>query len=330
MTENEDNAEIDSEASSNLGIIKKNLRKIGLVIILVFLACSAFFAFMLFEKQGETLECTVDGKIDGEFYQSLISNPRKLADISEIADLLAEVYYLTHGEDLSQFGFTLFEPEDRPMMFYIVEIIFRAFALLGEKYTFYGAGAMNLGNGDIFIKNREDFPYLLRLAFHEFGHGISRSYPEQVKNILAFVKVKVTARLDEIECSAESNVIDSIIALMYLDPDLGFAIFRSSSYGGTRRDRFFEDFFGEYAIARNYAKYRCIKRGHIEDYSKVETLKEDVEELVSRKTADELVIEMRQGILDMFAEKFGDRRDFPEKYSLLQKYMESDLPNAFK
>jgi hypothetical protein len=330
MTENENNAEIDSGASSSPGFVKKNLRKIGLVIILVFLVCSAFFAFMLFEKQGETLECATDGKIDAEFYQSLISNPRKLNDISEIADLLAEVYYLTHGEDISQFGFILFEPEDRPMMFYIVEIMYRAFALLGEKYTFYGAGAMNLGNGDIFIKNRENFPFLLQLAFHEFGHGISRSYSEQVQNILVFAKAKVTARLDELECTAESNVIDSIIALMYLDPDLGFAIFSSSSYGGNFRDRFFEDFFGEYAIARNYTKYRCIKRGHTEDYSKVESLKEDIEELVSRKTTDELMIEMRQGILDMFAGKFGDRKDFSEKYSLLQKYMESDLSNGLK
>jgi len=291
---------------------------------LVLLCITAGAAVLLFARQGNSIEGTIDGRIDVSYYHSLITNNRKIANISEIEDLLAEVYYLTHGEDVRQFRFTFYDAQHKPLRVLIMESIGSGLDFFGERYPFFGIGGMNWGNGDIYIAGRESAHLLglLNMTFHELGHGLNRSHTEQFLAVLRWVKAKLTGNLGKIEADAECNVLDSAIALMYLDPDLGYTFFCASRYGKPRHDFLFSDFPDEYSKARNFSLYQALMAGRAEEYSTDEVLQANIEQRTSGQRNNDLIDQVYRGVLAMFKARFGDRDDFEDKFFLLEHYMQ--------
>ncbi len=279
---------------------------------------------LIYPRQGKRISGNMDGKIDKEYYYSLLVEDATIDDISEVADLLAEVHYLTHGEDIGRFRFTLYDKDNKPLRVRVAESVIKLFGLLGKNARGFRIAGLNWGNGDIYIAKSaycSSMPGFLQISFHELGHGFPRSSIEPTVQLVTWLNAKIRGNLDRIECPAELNEIDSIVALMYLDPDLGYVILCSSPYGHLNHDYMFTYFSSEYSIALNYSLYRCIEGGQVKEYSDVESLQAKIHEKMSGNTNNELIRQIHQGVLEMFREKFADREDFEEKYSLLQQYM---------
>ncbi len=330
MTEEEHREETVRKKSKKRGFVRRHVKKIGVVIGTLLLLGTVVFCLLLYPKQGKPIAGTIDGEIDKEYYRLLLVDNEKIDDMSDIADILAEVYYLTHGEDIGQFRFTLFDEKTKPLRVRTAEMVGMLFGLFGEKYKYYGIAGINWGNGDIYLRKprRGGLTGLLQISFHELGHGLSQSRIEQTALLVRWFRTKITGNLARMECPAELNEIDSIVTLMYLDPDLGYVIFSSSPYGRVNHDYIFSDFSGEYAIALDYSLYRCLEGGRVEEYSDLESLQERIKERTSGKTHNELIGQIHQGVLDMFRERFGDREDFEEKYSLLQQYLKYGMTDT--
>jgi hypothetical protein len=267
----------------------------------------------LIPQQGIPIVGTIDGKIDKDYYRWFASGNWEIDDISEIADILCEVYLLTHGEGIEKFRFTVYDRDHKPLRIQIYAKFVKAISRFGKKHE-SGLAGVDWPSGDIYLRKPGEHNAIafLELSFHELGHGHPRSHLEPILIFIKWMAANMSGNLDQIECPAEANVIDSIVALMYLDPALGYLVFQNYNQTFTNQG-------GVYAVARNYSLYRCLEGGRIEKYPGPEALQEKIKEKTAGKTADQIRKQIRQGVLDMFKEKFNDREDFAEKYSLLQE-----------
>jgi hypothetical protein len=286
--------------------VTRNTKAFGIAIGLFFLLAALNLYVFLIPQQGIRVVGTIDGEIDKEYYRWLLSENKEIDDISEIADILAEVYYLTRGEGIEQFRFTLYDEHTKPLRV-------RAFERIGPSVL----SGLNWPNSDIYLEKAGAISFL-KMSFHELGHGLPRSRVDSFLRPMKWMTAKMTGNLAEIECPAEANVIDSIVALIYLDPALGYLMWKNYKHTfSNNRD--------EYAVARNYSLYRCLEGGRVEEYPGMESLQEKIKRKTAGKTASQISELMHQGVLEMFKERFGNREDFEEKYSLLQNYLKYGL-----
>lgn len=297
----------------------RNSRAFAVALGIFLLLAAMNVCVFLIPRQGKSISGKIDGKIDKNYYRWFASGNWEIDDISEIADILAEVYYLTHGEGIEQFRFTVYDVEKKPLRIRAFSKFVKAIGRLGNKHD-VGLAGVDWPSGDIYLRNLGNHQAIafLELSFHELGHGHPRSRLEPILNSIKWTAANITGNLYEIECPAEANVIDSIVALMYLDPALGYLIFQNY-------DQTFSSQTGVYAVATNYSLYRCLEGGRVEKYPGLEVLQEKIKEKTAGKTAEQITEQIRQGVLKMFKDRFGNREDFEQKYSLLQKYFKDGM-----
>jgi hypothetical protein len=283
------------------GFFRRNLKKIGLAVGGLLLAASVAVSCLTFSRDGKTIKGRLDGRIDGEYYHSLVLEDPEISDISQLEDLVAEVYYLTSGRKIEDdFRFN-FYGESKPVRIQIT-----------EYFSGRQLNGLNWFNGDLYVKNR-DMAKTVRTVFHEIGHGKADSALDQICRLMSD---------DNTEPAAEKNAIDSFISLMYLDPDLGYVLYADyiTCYF-SNSDIFESDTRWGRILGLN--QIRVIKKGDLEireRYPSDDEITQTILENTDGKTADQLISLMYEGILNMFTQRFGQRHDFAEKYNELKNY----------
>ncbi len=282
---------------------KKHWKKAAKITSGVVLAGLIGASYIAFKREGMPISGQIDGKIDAAYYHELFEKNEKIKDISKIEDLVAEVYHLNTGRKIEDdFRFTLYK--NKPVRVKIT-----------EWYGKQELGGLNWGNGDLYIKE-SDFLSAIRFVFHEPGHGRTESITGHVDY---FKK-----NLNDTEPAAEKNVVDSMIALMYLEPDLGYCIYSNYIAENFSHDSLFKNNKNKWQSATNLNQIRCIEKGNFEikdAYASNEAVTQIVEERTKGKKNNEFIAQMYSGTLEMFKQRFKDRPDFDEKFEKLQKYM---------
>lgn len=278
------------------GFLKRNYGKIGLS---VFLSGVIGAAYIGLRKEGKVIKVELDGKIDAMYYHPLFEQNGELGDIGTIDDLVAEVYYLNTGRKIeNDFTFTVYDKK-RPLKIMIMEI-------LGPKKS-----GMNAGMGNAYLR-KTNILNGLRLISHECGHGSPDSVREQISfwwNNLSYT-----------EPIAEKNVVDSMIALMYIDPDVGYYVY--SHYMNTyfSTNEFFNPNGDKWDIARQLNQLRLADKSiEIKKvYDSDEEVRRIVQDKIRGRDKNKLLAEIYKGLLDTFEARFSSKEDFSSKFYKLK------------
>ncbi|MBD3249855.1 hypothetical protein GF336_07450 [Candidatus Woesearchaeota archaeon] len=299
----EDKLENIAEKEVKKGFFRRNLKKIGLAAGAVFLSGALTGGHFFFKRQGQVIRGNLDGKIDSEKYHSMFLNMDCIKDISQVEDLLAEVYHLNTGKKIEDlYRFNLFERYE-----------FKR--LIAAEICNAPIEGLSWGNGDLYVK-KNDIMDFLKAAFHEMGHTVRDSYAGQIKHLFE-------GFYNNTEPIAERNVLDSAIALMYLDPDLGYCFYSDVLNKDMYQDYLFDCKGNQWQDAAEINRLRCAKRGDLkikEEYASEEEVEQIIKQHTKGKDKAELVSEIYSGILDIFTRRFKNRKDFNEKYERLEDY----------
>lgn len=294
---------------------KKILKRAGVAAGIAAVAAGIAGYQFLFGKEGQTIRGNLDGRIDREYYHNLALNNTPVTNINQIDDLVAEVYNLTSGRKIEDdFKFSFFDESNKTWRIKICE-------KLGGNLN----DGLNRGNGDVYSRQGLTLPDCLEILFHEIGHGPNTFLKEFRERKLFSGKSS--------EPKAEENVINSIVSLMYIDPELGYAaydnylnIFRmvrvDPSTDEIIEKAFFRPTDNEWIAKKQLNILRCIKKGDLEIkeyYDSAKEISDAVQEKIKGKSYNQLVSEMHEGILELFKQRFKDKADFQEKYKKLEK-----------
>ena len=154
------------------GFIRRNLKKIALGTGALFLSAAIGIGYFGLKKEGKTITGQLDGKIDITHYHTLALENKVITDISQIEDLVAEVYHLNTGRKIEDdYRFTYIDENNKPLR-----------VILSSKIAGIDFNGLNWGNGDIYIPST-NFLDSLRWVFHEKGHGKAESTFDLLKRL---------------------------------------------------------------------------------------------------------------------------------------------------
>ncbi|MBW2996555.1 hypothetical protein KY332_04630 [Candidatus Woesearchaeota archaeon] len=298
------------EETKKPGFFRRNIKKIvligGLTIGATVLTGAIALSYFILKKDGKTIKGDIDGKIDKEYYQTLALEDKDIKEISQIEDLIAEIYYLNTGNKIEdKFRFTFIDKDKETLKYKLIKLF--------KKGEIIGA---NSGNGDTYINNEgtNGFFNKLHVILHELGHGRGESFADITSNI-------VDNYFHNTEPIAEKNVIDSMVALMYLDPELGHDFY--SAYVNRLKDsNLILKTNNDYQTAFGLNILRCMKEGNLE-INEVYRSNKIINELIKEKAKENpnyIIDCMEKGILAMFKKRFKDKADFEVKYKKLKQY----------
>ncbi|MBD3249856.1 hypothetical protein GF336_07455 [Candidatus Woesearchaeota archaeon] len=312
MEDKPESLENIAEKEVKKGFFRRNLKKIGLAAGSAVLLTALAGSHLFFKRQGQVIKGTLDGKIDSEKYQSMFLDMDYIKDISQVEDLLAEVYHLNTGKKIEDlYRFNIFKKDE----FLRIKIS----EFLGGKPI-----GMSWGNGDLYVKKNciADF---LKVAFHELGHENKDSYISQTKRALRYLTDYITGTPRNTEPIAEKNVIDSMISLMYLDPDLGYSVYIDTLGKDMNHNSLFSCKKSKWRDAEKINMLNLVKKGKIKikkEYASEKEVEEIIKKNIEEKKANNLISDIYSGILHSFKKRFQDRKDFQEKYDKLKNYFE--------
>jgi hypothetical protein len=282
----------------------------------VLLGITAFAGHTLFKSQGESLNNVVDGQIDSQYYSELCANRKETMSVEQIADLLAETHYMNTGKSISEYRFNEYDEKHSPLRIKLTEAI-------GDREG--GIRGLNWGNGDVYINknNKEDALGFILLAFHEMGHDKYDSIIDHANYLMRSIKSNQ-------EPIAEKNAIDSIIASMYLNPELGYCLFERKvsiafNQPGNIIDKKNEcgKWNSRWYNARLVNVVKFINGNKLEikpDYESDETVQKLITKQIEGLDDDTIVSKVYSGVLSEFKQRFESKPDFNEKYSKLSDY----------
>jgi hypothetical protein len=278
--------------------LKKHAKKIGLTAGGLFLAAAIAASAVVFPKQGTQIQTKPDGKIDTEYYRSLMEKDTPVTDISQIEDLVAEMYCLTYGKPVGDdFAFTFFDENDVPLRGHISSFFHRVplERILG----------FNWGNGSVYMRN-SPFQTAIPLTMHEIGHGKTGSLFGHIGYLLGSLG-------NYTEPIADKNSFDSIISLMYLDPDMGYLFFCDYVECYRKFDLFrIQDLLNLVRLARQ--DDTIIKNV----YSSVVDAKQSLKGMETDK--DKFLQQVYEGVLAKF-EKFKDLPEYDDRLAKIRQYL---------
>lgn len=312
MRENKLEKTADKETKKP-GFLKRNLKRLGIGAGALLLAGTIGAGYIGLKKEGKPIKGDLDGKIDVEYYRSLAIDNSRITDISQVEDLVAEVHHLNTGKNIEDdLRFTVFNDENAPLRMRI-----------GEKVMGRRLAAYAWKNGDVYLREH-DFDTFTEMAFSMTAYKICRSHLEHIGS-LSELNVNKKPR-------TEKRIVDSLVSMMYLDPDLGYDSYVKYFNSNFRYGSLFEEPKNRWQSAAQINLLRCAKDGDMDFrymYESHQEIKDMIKREIDGRGDDEILDEAFEGILNMFKKRFGKEKGFQEKYEKLRSYFRHGITDIF-